>query len=163
MNPTTIAVLKTVIAKLFDDHPELSEDEDFRRDVLEGETDLHAVVGRLARESQALRAECAGLKEAATAFVARAGRKAERDRDVREAIKAILGAADLTKIKTHAASVSLANVAPSVIVTDEAAIPDQFMRVKRSPDLSAIKDALAAGENVPGAAMGNGGQALRIV
>lgn len=163
MNPAIIANCARVIEYLTAAHPELAEDEDFRRDVLEGQSDLFGVVERLARESRAVKAEVAGLREQAVELVARSGKKAEREQAIRQAILGLMNAADLTKIKTATASVSIASLRPSVVVTDETALPDQFIRVKREADKAAIKAALEAGESVPGASLSNGGTTLRIV
>ncbi len=163
MNPATVANCARVIEHLTAAHPELADDEDFRRDVLEGQSDLFGVVERLVRESRALKAEVSGLREQATEIVARAGKRAEREQAIRQAILGLMTAADLPKIKTATASVSVAATRPSVVVTDEAALPDQFIRLKREADKAAIKSALEAGESVPGASLSNGGTTVRIV
>jgi uncharacterized metal-binding protein YceD (DUF177 family) len=53
-------------------------------------------------------------------------------------------------IKTDLISVS-SRKTKSVQITDEAAIPAEFMRIKTEPNKTAIKDALEAGEEVQGA------------
>ncbi len=47
----------------------------------------------------------------------------------------------------------------SVIITDEAALPESFMctKVTKAPDKIAIKKAIASGEEVAGAMLSNGG------
>ena len=47
--------------------------------------------------------------------------------------------------------------------TDAAAVPDDFVRIRREPDKTAIGAALASGADVPGATMANGMPQLRIL
>lgn len=60
----------------------------------------------------------------------------------------------------HTAALSQAPA--RAIVTDEDALPEAYWRVKREPDLSAIRKALDAKTDVPGAVLSNGGATLRI-
>lgn len=60
------------------------------------------------------------------------------------------------------ASVSLRDVAGPVIVTDEAALAEEFVRRKTEPNKAAIAEALKAGREVVGATRGNGGVSITI-
>ncbi len=60
------------------------------------------------------------------------------------------------------ATVTLRAGNPGVVVTDEAAIPEEYVRVTRSPDKPAIGADLKAGVVIPGAALANGMPSLQI-
>lgn len=51
---------------------------------------------------------------------------------------------------------------PGVVITDEAALPAEFVRVERTPDKTAIANALRAAQDVPGAELGNAAPQLTI-
>lgn len=89
----------------------------------------------------------------------RYGRQQEAARD---GIFRIMQAAELTKLELPEATLSVRPGAVRVVITDEADLPDSFVRVKREADKAAIKDALKAGQFVPGAALSNGGPTLHV-
>lgn len=162
MNPSAIAACKAKMAALLDAIPELAEDEAFRVDVFEGETDFHYIVSRLAKEALTAKAEREGLKAYRDEISEKINRKATKEEAIRKTLADLLDVAELPGVKCRSVSVKFATVAPSVVVTDEAALPADFTRVTTSPDKSKIKDALLSGATVPGAEMSNGGRALRI-
>jgi hypothetical protein len=47
-------------------------------------------------------------------------------------------------------------------VSIEEALPDQFCKFVRKPDMKLIEDALERGESVPGVVMSNGGASLTV-
>ena len=50
--PYDVRVLEAELASLLAAYPELADDEDLRRDTIEGETDAFAVLGRLVTAAQ---------------------------------------------------------------------------------------------------------------
>jgi hypothetical protein len=52
---------------------------------------------------------------------------------------------------------------PKVIVTDEAVLPDNCVRIVREPNRTAIKEHLARGEPVPGAELSNAEPSLAVI
>jgi len=162
MNPAQITACKAKIAALVEAHPALADDEDFRRDVIEGETEFDYIMARLAKEALAAKSEREGLKAFRDEIGEKIDRKAEREAALRKTIADLLDVAELPGVKCRSVSVKFAPVAPSVVVTDEAALPAEFTRVTTVPDKAKIKDALQSGVVVPGAQMSNGGRALRI-
>lgn len=106
-----------------------------------GDADLVRRMGDVARLILATE----GLADTAKALAA----------DARTALaEAMATGATTIKIETH--TVSLADGKRGVVITDPSAIPPQFMCAPQ-PDKAAIGKALRAGEQVPGAALGNGG------
>jgi hypothetical protein len=73
----------------------------------------------------------------------------------------LLKAAGLLKVTLPEATVSIGKKAAAVEIVDEDALPDNVVRLVRTPDKTAIKAALAIGE-IPGARMGEVGETLTV-
>ena len=76
--------------------------------------------------------------------------------EYRRTVFAILDALGVRKWKSAEFTVSVTDGRPGVVITDESALPDAFVRVERTPNKTAIKEAMERGEVVPGAEMTNG-------
>lgn len=74
----------------------------------------------------------------------------------RGAALAMMDALEMAKHKTGEFTVTLANGLPRVVITDEAALPEEYIRIKREPDKDAIREDLAEGVVIPGAELSNG-------
>lgn len=140
----------------------LTEDERLYLDTLEGETDLYELVRKLLNEIEQDEGVQAVLAEQIADRAARKSRAAERVKHNREAIGALLECASLDKLTLPEATISLRKVAPKPIVTDEAAVPDEFCRFTRKPDMAAIKAGVEAGRAVSGVSFDNGGISLTV-
>lgn len=142
-------------------HDALADDERAYLDLLHGETNLYEWVSRLLdriEEDEGIEAALAGQIADRTL---RKNRAAERVKASRSAIQALLECAKLDKLTLPEATVSVRTVPPKPLVTDEAAVPDQYCRIVRKPDMAAIKAGLEAGA-VPGISFDNGGVSLTI-
>ena len=124
--------------------------------------DIETVLARLLRAmgeatefEKAVDARIFALEERRKRFT----RQAE---EYRRTVFAMLDALGLRKWKNAEFSVSITDGRPGVVVTDEAALPDAFVRIKREPDKAAIKAALERGELVNGAGLSNGLASLSI-
>lgn len=82
--------------------------------------------------------------------------------ELRALLVAMLDAMGLDKWRHAEFTVSLSAGKPGVVVTDAAALPDAFVRVRREPDKVAIGCALAEGHDVPGAMLQNGMPKLTV-
>lgn len=138
---------------------QLGEDERAYLDTLEGETDLLEWVRRLLGRIESDEGHIAALDEQMSDRKARKDRAAERIKHNREAIMALLDCARLDKLILPEATLSVRAVPPKAIVTDEEAVPDEFCRITKKPDMAAIK---AAEGPIPGVTFDNGGQSLTI-
>lgn len=138
---------------------QLDDDERAYLDTLEGETDLFEWVRRLLGRIEEDEGIVAALKEQIADRTARKSRAEHRIETTREAIKALLDCARLDKLALPEATVSVRDLGPKIIVTDEAAVPDEFCKFTRRPDMAAIKAAATA---VPGTSVDNGGTSLTI-
>jgi hypothetical protein len=140
----------------------LEEDERLYLDTLEGETDLYEWVRRLLNRIEEDEGNGKALAEQIADRQTRGKRVADRIAANREAIRALLECARLDKLVIPEATLSVRQVPPKPMVTDEAAVPDELCRFKRSPDMAAIKTALDAGNAVSGVTLSNGSQSLAI-
>lgn len=143
-------------------HDQLAEDERFYLDMLEGETDLYELTRLLLGRIEEDEGVQSCLAEQITDRTARKQRAGERVKHNREAIMALLECAGLDKLVLPEATLSVRQVPPKAIVTDEAAVPDDYCKITRKPDLTAIKAGVEAGQSVPGVSFDNGGTSLTI-
>ena len=150
------------IRLLLANNPELEHDEVLRMDMLDGETTLNDVIDILLRKikeaqslSNAIADEMGLLHDRQTRFEMRALK-------LRQSIFNLMTDAGLTKIERPRGTVSIATGRPKVLITDENALPDDFVRIKREPDKKRIEVYLKTGQNVPGATFSNAEPYLRV-
>lgn len=155
-------VIQQQIANLLLQHPELQEDDVLRADMIEGETEafefLSVIVGKILDTN----ATAAGLDTIIKDLKARQDRMERRDESLRALAFKIMQAADLRKAELAAATLSIRQGNPKVIITDEASVPDDYCRIKKEPNKQAIKAALETGEHIPGAALSNAEPSLTV-
>lgn len=151
--------LRQQIDDLLIQFPELREDEVLRVDMLEAETDLNAVLEKLIAMATAAGTIADAIKLRADALAARKARFERREEAMRSLIQTLMERADLKSLTLPEATLTLSFRKPSPIVIDEAALPDEFCKFKRSPDMAKIKEAT---ELPPGVAMSNGKHVLTV-
>ena len=142
-------------------HIDLFEDEEAWLLALESETDMDALLTSIVRRIEDSKALVLGTKDRAEELAARRKRFEDRIESLRNLAFKIMEAADVAKIELPEVTLSVRNVAPSVIITDEDNLPDIACKFERKPDKAKIKELLATGL-VAGAAMTNGGKTLSI-
>lgn len=162
MNPQLVYRVVREISDLLAVYPELEEDENLRADTLEGETDINNVLARLVQERAAAYGMAEGIKIPAADLRERKARLERRGDGYGEAIERIMAAAGLPKVTLPNATISITQAAPSVVIEDEAAIPERFVRIKREIDKTALNAAVKAGEDIPGVTVSNGGSRLTV-
>jgi hypothetical protein len=67
----------------------------------------------------------------------------------------VLVALERRSASTAYGTASIRNGVPSLVITDEQAIPHEYTKVVRTPDKVRIAEALKAGKRIPGAVMSN--------
>lgn len=154
--------VKAQIANLLTSFPELETDEILRRDTLEGETDAMALLSRLVRARNETQALVNGIGEYAKELAERKSRLERRAEACRMMAFQILDAANIPSLTLPEATLTIQRGQQSVVVTDEEKLPEKFIRTKREPDKTAIKEALKAGEAVEGAELSNANPYLTI-
>lgn len=159
---TDIAQLKIQIGLMMDRYPELAEDEDLRADMLEGSTDLHAIMERLLQEEREADGLVESTKSRMDKIAARRASFRNRQQSLRDMMMSIMQLADLRKLKFPEATISITRRGPAVQIIDESLIPNTLCKIKKEPSKTAIKEALTAGFEVPGAVLDNGSETIRI-
>lgn len=155
----TIAELSSSIESLLVRFPELQEDVILRADMFEAETDIDAVLMKLVDMERTADAMSDGIQLYIEELEARQQRYGRRKEAARELIQAIMDRADLKKRELPTATLSVSYRKPAPVVVDETALPDEFCKFKRSPDMAKIKEAETL---PPGVVMGNGREVLTV-
>jgi len=142
----------------------VGDDEDCFLATLDGETDAMDVLGKLIQERQEIQANEVAVKALAKTYQERAAKLNAKADAISQTIGHLLDAIGSKKVAHPLATVSRTKARQSVLVTNPEEIPTQLTKVKRSPDLAAIKEQLEAGEFVPGAEikLGNPGVTVRV-
>jgi len=120
-------------------------------DSLDGETDAGDILDRLIWNTQTTQHLIDSIKEHEAALKARRSRLEARVDANKAAILSVMDAAGATKAERPCATLTRRDGSPSVVVTDEDALPSQLCQFRKVPDKKAIKAQLDAGEAVPGA------------
>lgn len=157
-----VANLAAEIDALLVAYPDLAEDEQLRADMLEGETNLHAVLERLLGVERDANSMVGAVKARIDDLQERKARAERRKDAMRGLMLRLMKAADLQKAPLTEATISVAKGRDSVEITDEAAVPKRFLKVVSSPDKGLIADALKAGKKVNGAALKTGSETLSV-
>lgn len=148
------------VAALLAQFPELVEDEELLLSALEGETDFDAVMSRLVDAfldavamKEALASRMSNLRERSARFDRQA-------KTFKAMMQRLMDASGLLKLSLPEATLSIRQGSQSVEVTDERVLPQGYF--VRTPDKTAIKAALKAGEPLPGAKLVTGEPSLSI-
>jgi hypothetical protein len=141
--------------------PEL--DEITLADTLEGLTDLHEIISAIVRSALSNEALSDGLKLRLKEMHERAQRLDERAAKCRGIAKDAMLDAGIKQIIAPDFTISLRHGSPSVVVTQESAIPATYFRPQPAKlDRIALLSALKAGAQVPGAELSNSQPVLNV-
>lgn len=149
-----IADVAAQIHDLLAAYPELIEDDQLREDMILGETDIDRIGARLVRIIGERKARADGLSAYIADLQERKARELRGADGARALLKSLLDAADLDKLTLPEATVSITKPRTIVEITDLEAIPQGFAKIEKRADKTALKAALEAGEEIPGAVLG---------
>lgn len=140
-----------------------NDDPQLLLDTIEGETDLGEACAIVYEETLEDDVLLAGLVAKIEELQTRKSR-VERSIDQRRAVILMaMEKAGLGTLKTPLGTMSVRQVPPKAIITDEALIPARFWKPSDPKlDKAALKAALDAKEVVPGATLSNGGIGLTV-
>jgi hypothetical protein len=137
------------------------DDQELIADMVDGETEFLPIMDKVLsryREAGAMEdAIAARIKE----LQERKGRYVRKQESIKAAMLGAMTLAGMTKLPLTEATLSRGASRQSVVIVDESALPDEFVRIKREPDKVAIANALKSGD-VAGATLSNGGETLTI-
>lgn len=149
--------------RLLAEDPDIASDERLFSDMLEGEAgDAMEMLDRVLRAS----VHASDMSDAAQAraeeIAARYNRYKKRAEALRGVAFAVMDALELRRRELPDLTASIAAGRPSVMVTDEDALPEAFVKTERKADKTLIGAALKAGNTVPGATLSNSLPTLQV-
>lgn len=143
--------------------PDIEEDPALFADMLEAEGgDALQVVERLIEASIEAGCLADAAKERLADLVERKARFERRRDTYRMGALQVLERINLRKLERPAWTASVSNRPPKVVITDESALDEIYVRVRREPDKAAIAAGLKNGDTVRGAELSNGGVGLTV-
>lgn len=160
LNP---ALIRQQIENLKVAYPGVLDDEEAWQASLESETGLHEILTEIVRKIEDSRALVVGTKDRFDELKARKDRFEHRVEALRDLAFKLMSAAEVAKLELPEATLSLrAGTLQLMGDADPAELPDDLCKISRSPDRTAIKDALKAGQTVPGFILSNATPSLSI-
>jgi hypothetical protein len=156
-----VKVAAEIVARIRDSG--LAEDDpDFAAIV---ETEIEDTQARLVRMLRAARwaeRQAKASKEIEAEIKERRARYEAKAEQIRSIVQWAMGEIGIAKIEAADLTASLSAGKPAVVVSDETALPDEFCRITRAPNKTALKEALLGGATIPGATLGNGQATLTV-
>ena len=136
-------------------YPQLAEDEDLRRDMLEGSTSFMEYLILLTKRIGETKNAIAGTKIWRDEILQRVERLEQQHAFYRAVIFRLMERADLHKIPLDIATLRVQAGTRKVVITDDKLVPDSLCRIERYPNKSVIAEILKNGNPVPGAELSN--------
>ncbi len=155
-------LVRMEIEKFLADNPVLADDEMLRADMLEGSTSLHEAAREMLHYVQDRQAMAAGIDLWIDTLKQRRDRLELGAEGGRHVLFSLMQSAGIRHLQLPEATLSIRNGSPKVIITDEAVLPETFVRIKREPDKASIKAALQDGITVPGATLSNAEEYITV-
>ena len=137
-----VANLEAQIHDLFAAYPELADDEDLRRDCIEGSTAAYDVLTRLLSVEREADSLAQAISSRISDLSARKDRASRRKEAMRSLMLRIMRAGNIQKAPLTEATVSVTKGRDSVEITDESLLKKAFLKVVTSPDKTKIKEAI---------------------
>jgi hypothetical protein len=153
---------RSIRERLIAGDPSLTDDPETLLDTLEGCTNLHEAIALLLRTAKRIEAMSEGLANLINDMQIRKAEMARRAGTMRATALTIMSDHEIKKVEAPDLTASRSPAPRSVVILNEALIPERFQRIKREPNKTAIKNALVNGDDVPGAELSNGGEQLTI-
>jgi hypothetical protein len=142
-------------AELLQRWPALAEDQETLEDSLEGISSLPEAIAAVIRSALFDEEYCDAIAERIDKLQARKRRLKERADRKRALALHYCQEGRLQRIPAPDFTASLGMTKGRVIITDDRALSDKWVRIKREPDKTKIGEALRAGETVSGAELSN--------
>lgn len=160
LDPT---IIRQQIENLKLSHPELAGDDEAWQMSIESETDLYELLINIVRQIDDAKALVVGTKDRFEELKARKERFEHRIEALRDLAFKVMHTAEVAKVELPEATLSLrAGTQQLVGDADPASLPDVLCKISRSLDRAAIKDALKAGQTIPGFELSNSPPSLSI-
>lgn len=149
--------------RVLSQYPDLEADEEALFDTVDGEVDLDRAIERVLRSRAEDLGFVAVLKGRIADMKARLDRFERRAEAKKDLVRMAMELTGRTRTLRLAEFTVTPGVSPqAVVVTDEALLPAEYVRTTTAPDKVAIRTALMAKTEVPGATLSNGGPTLTV-
>jgi hypothetical protein len=156
-------VVRQQIENLKVSHPELLEDDESWLASLESETKFEELLTQVIRRIEDTKALAEGTAGRLTELQERKARMLLRMESLRNLLFKLMESAELAKLELPEATISVRKGTPQLVgEADPASLPDDLCKISRSPDRTAIKEALKTGKEVPGFSLSNATPSLSI-
>ena len=143
------------------DFPELAEDPDLAADTFEG-MGLNDLLARLLGSAQDAKHFAAAIADRIGELRQRQERFSRKQDAMRALMFRLMQASGQTRVQLPEGTLSVSKGRDKVEVTDETALPADYVRVSTAPDKTAIMAAFKAGQAVPGAELKTGDATLKV-
>lgn len=161
-NFQSAAVVRSQILSLIAVYPEIEEDATLLADMVEGETDLHLVLGKLVSERREAETLASAIKDRENDLSERRKRFERKADGVKKIMLQLMEVAHQDKVTLPEATLSITKARSSVEIVNVDDLPQGYFRTERKALSSEIKTALEAGEKVPGAELKLGVAGLTV-
>jgi hypothetical protein len=156
-------VVRQQIDNLKISHPDLLEDDEAWLASLESETKFEELVTQLVRRIDDSKALAEGTAGRLTELQERKARLLRRMESLRDLLFKLMESAELAKLELPEATITVRKGQPQLVgEADPASLPDDLCKISRTPDRTAIKEALKTGQTVPGFQLSNATPSLSI-
>jgi hypothetical protein len=160
LDPT---IIRQQIENLKVSHPALVEDDEAWQMSLESETDINDLLTTIVRRIEDTKALVIGTKDRFEELKARKDRFEHRIEALRELAFKVMQTAEVAKLELPECTLSLrAGQQQLVGEFDPNALPDSLVKISRTVDRAAVKDAIKNGVAVPGFELTNGPPSITI-
>lgn len=129
--------------------PELADDSDTLLDTLSGIDNFEEQIVAVMRQVAEREVHAKALGELIDGMGARKQRLENGAKWLRAAVLHAMQEAGVPKIKAPDMSLSVSPGKAKLIITDEAAVPDELVRIKREPNITEIKQWLSEVDGMP--------------
>lgn len=157
-----VAYTAAAIQRMLDAYPELMDDSDLRLDSLSGETPLPELMSKLVRLRQERLAQINGLDAYLEELGLRRARLVRGAEGLKGLMLRLMSTARLPSLVLPEATIGVSKGRNTVSIVDLEALPQGYFSTVRQADKAAIKQALEAGQDVPGAALVTGENTLTV-
>lgn len=163
VNFANVDRLRLELEAMLREHPELTDDEQLRVDMLDGETDITDVMMKLVTLLGRNKALGQGLHHYIEELEQREERYEQRQEFLRDLIFRVMDSAQIKKMELPQATLSLRANPPRLVGdADAATLPDNLCTIKRTVDRTAVKAQIEAGRAIEGFALSNAAPSLNI-
>jgi len=135
--------------------PDMATDETLLFDALDGQSDVADQLRRILRHGLEASVFAEALDRHIDVLKQRKARFMAREDACRASVREAMDALGISKLIAEDFSASIVAGRPAVQIISADVLPEEFIRTKREPNISAISEALKAGEDVPGACFNN--------